>query len=317
MTARAALLPTICLSSGASALRFMDAKVPGIGVAARTYRAGASAPDPPRRPASSPSSRRAHALRQPGVARPPPLPLPPRRRGMARARARDLAHPQPVDREDATHAHRPALAVQRPSSSATTSRSASSASASTRPGARCSQQQLRAGDLSQVVRRRRASRSAAGAHVLDVNMGVPLTDEADLLARAVRLVQEHTDLPICIDSSVVEALEAGLAAYEGKALVNSVTGEDDRLDAILPLVKRHGAADHRAGQRRDGHPGDRRRSVSRSRGKIVRRRHGGVRHPDRGHRHRPARDDRSAPTRRGRHDAGDDLAASATSTGST
>ena len=81
-----------------------------------------------------------------------------------------------------------------------------------------------------------------GAHVLDVNMGVPLTDEADLLARAVRLVQEHTDLPICIDSSVVEALEAGLAAYEGKALVNSVTCEEDRLERVLPMVKEHGAA---------------------------------------------------------------------------
>jgi 5-methyltetrahydrofolate--homocysteine methyltransferase len=73
-------------------------------------------------------------------------------------------------------------------------------------------------------------------------MGVPLADEAELLARVVRLVQGITDLPLCIDSSVVEALEAGLAAYQGKALVNSVTAEDERLDAILPLVKRYGAA---------------------------------------------------------------------------
>ena len=73
-------------------------------------------------------------------------------------------------------------------------------------------------------------------------MGVPLTDEPDLLARAIRLVQEHTDLPICIDSSIVEALEAGLDAYEGKALVNSATGEDDRMEPILPLVKKYGAA---------------------------------------------------------------------------
>jgi 5-methyltetrahydrofolate--homocysteine methyltransferase len=78
--------------------------------------------------------------------------------------------------------------------------------------------------------------------VLDVNMGAPLVDEADLLARAVRLVQSLTDLPLCIDSSVVEALEAGLDAYEGKALVNSVTAEDERMDLILPLVKRYGAA---------------------------------------------------------------------------
>ena len=100
---------------------------------------------------------------------------------------------------------------------------------------------LREGDLSQVVVDVEAQ-VAAGAHVLDVNMGVPLTDEPDLLARAIRLVQEHTDLPICIDSSIVEALEAGLDAYEGKALVNSATGEDDRMELILPLVKQHGAA---------------------------------------------------------------------------
>lgn len=102
-------------------------------------------------------------------------------------------------------------------------------------------EQLRAGDLSR-IETDVAEQVAGGAMVLDVNMGVPLADEADLLARAIRLVQDLTDLPVCIDSSVVEALEAGLAAYEGKALVNSVTGEDDRLEAILPLVKRHGAA---------------------------------------------------------------------------
>jgi 5-methyltetrahydrofolate--homocysteine methyltransferase len=102
-------------------------------------------------------------------------------------------------------------------------------------------QQLRDRDLSQVVRDVE-EQVAGGAHVLDVNMGVPLTDEAELLAQAVRLVQEHTDLPVCIDSSVVEALEAGLEAYEGKALVNSVTCEEDRLARVLPLVKEHGAA---------------------------------------------------------------------------
>ena len=100
---------------------------------------------------------------------------------------------------------------------------------------------LRDGDLSEIAIDVEAQ-VAAGAHVLDVNMGVPLTDEADLLARAVRLVQEQTDLPICIDSSVVEALEAGLAAYEGKALVNSVTCEEERLERVLPMVKEHGAA---------------------------------------------------------------------------
>jgi 5-methyltetrahydrofolate--homocysteine methyltransferase len=108
-------------------------------------------------------------------------------------------------------------------------------------GRRIFQEQLRAGDLSAIERDVKAQ-VEGGADVLDVNMGVPLTDEADLLVRAISLVQEHTDLPICIDSSVVEALEAGLAAYDGRALVNSVTAEDERLAAILPLVKKHDAA---------------------------------------------------------------------------
>lgn len=103
------------------------------------------------------------------------------------------------------------------------------------------QEELRAGNMVRVEEDVRAQ-VAGGAMMLDVNMGVPLADEAELLARAVKLVQSMTDLPLCIDSSVVEALDAGLAAYEGKALVNSVTGEQERLDAILPLVKRYGAA---------------------------------------------------------------------------
>ena len=103
------------------------------------------------------------------------------------------------------------------------------------------QEQLRAGDLSQVLIDV-DEQIAGGAHVLDVNMGVPLADEPALLAQSIQLVQEKTDLPICIDSSVVEALEAGLAVYQGKALVNSVTCEEDRIEAVLPLVKQHGAA---------------------------------------------------------------------------
>ena len=102
-------------------------------------------------------------------------------------------------------------------------------------------EELRAGDLSTVAADTLAQ-VAAGADVLDVNAGIPLVDEADLLARMLRLVQDTADIPICIDSSVIEALEAGLSAYEGKALVNSVTGEDDRLEEILPLVAKHGAA---------------------------------------------------------------------------
>jgi 5-methyltetrahydrofolate--homocysteine methyltransferase len=108
-------------------------------------------------------------------------------------------------------------------------------------GRKLFQEQLRRGDLSR-VEIDVAQQVAGGAAVLDINMGAPLADETALMTRAVRLVQGLTDLPLCLDSSIVEVLEAGLAAYQGKALVNSVTAEDERLDAILPLVKRHGAA---------------------------------------------------------------------------
>ena len=103
------------------------------------------------------------------------------------------------------------------------------------------QEQLRANDLSSVEIDVH-EQIAGGAMMLDVNMGAPLVDEAKLLGEAVTLVQSLTDVPLCIDSSVVEALEAGLAAYQGKALVNSVTMERERIDLILPLVKRYGAA---------------------------------------------------------------------------
>ena len=82
----------------------------------------------------------------------------------------------------------------------------------------------------------------AGAQMLDVNAGVPGTDEPALLVAAIRAVSEVTNVPICIDSSVIEALEAALEVYEGKALVNSVTAEDERMDRILPVVKKYGAA---------------------------------------------------------------------------
>jgi len=108
-------------------------------------------------------------------------------------------------------------------------------------GRRIFQEQLRAGDFSAIERDVKAQ-VEGGADVLDINMGVPLTDEPELLAKAIQLVQSHTDLPICIDSSVVEALEAGLSVYQGRALVNSITAEDDRMAAILPLVKKYDAA---------------------------------------------------------------------------
>jgi 5-methyltetrahydrofolate--homocysteine methyltransferase len=108
-------------------------------------------------------------------------------------------------------------------------------------GRKIFQEQLRRGDLSR-IEVDVADQVAGGAMMLDVNMGAPLADEAELMVAAVKLIQGLCDLPLCLDSSIVEVLEAGLATYQGKALVNSVTAEDERLDAILPLVRRHGAA---------------------------------------------------------------------------
>ena len=82
----------------------------------------------------------------------------------------------------------------------------------------------------------------AGATMLDVNAGIPLANEPKILAECIQLIQSFTDIPLSIDSSIVEALEAGLAVYQGKALVNSVTGEEERLEVVLPLVKKYGAA---------------------------------------------------------------------------
>jgi 5-methyltetrahydrofolate--homocysteine methyltransferase len=101
--------------------------------------------------------------------------------------------------------------------------------------------EMAAGDFSTVIADV-ASQVDAGAHMLDVNAGIPLADEPAILAETVKLVQSLTDLPLSIDSSIVAALEAGLAAYEGKPLVNSVTGEEERLESVLPLVATHGAA---------------------------------------------------------------------------
>ena len=82
----------------------------------------------------------------------------------------------------------------------------------------------------------------AGATMLDVNAGIPMANEPAILAKAIQLVQEVVDVPLAIDSSIVAALEAGLSVYKGKPLVNSVTGEEERLEVVLPLVKKYGAA---------------------------------------------------------------------------
>jgi 5-methyltetrahydrofolate--homocysteine methyltransferase len=102
-------------------------------------------------------------------------------------------------------------------------------------------EEMARGDFSR-VERDAIAQVEAGAHMLDVNAGIPLADEPAILAATIKLVQSITDVPLCIDSSIVAALEAGLAVYQGKALVNSVTGEEERLEAVLPLVKKYGAA---------------------------------------------------------------------------
>jgi 5-methyltetrahydrofolate--homocysteine methyltransferase len=101
--------------------------------------------------------------------------------------------------------------------------------------------EMAAGDFSRVAADALAQ-VEAGAHMLDVNAGIPLADEPAILARAVELVQSITDVPLSLDSSIVAALEAGLKVYKGKPLVNSVTGEEERLEAVLPLIKKYGAA---------------------------------------------------------------------------
>ena len=101
--------------------------------------------------------------------------------------------------------------------------------------------EMTAGDFSR-VEADALTQVVAGAHMLDVNAGIPLSDEPAILAETIKLVQSATDVPLCIDSSIVAALEAGLDVYQGKALVNSVTGEEERLESVLPLIAKHGAA---------------------------------------------------------------------------
>ncbi len=101
--------------------------------------------------------------------------------------------------------------------------------------------EMAAGDYSR-VKSDALAQVEAGAHMLDVNAGIPMADEPRILAEAIQLVQSLTDVPLSIDSSIVAALEAGLKVYKGKALLNSVTGEEERLEVVLPLVKKYGAA---------------------------------------------------------------------------
>jgi 5-methyltetrahydrofolate--homocysteine methyltransferase len=102
-------------------------------------------------------------------------------------------------------------------------------------------EEMRNGDF-HTVEQDAIAQVAAGARMLDVNAGIPLADEPAILARTIQLVQSLVDVPLSIDSSVMDALEAGLSVYRGRALVNSVTGEEDRMERILPLVRKYGAA---------------------------------------------------------------------------
>jgi 5-methyltetrahydrofolate--homocysteine methyltransferase len=102
-------------------------------------------------------------------------------------------------------------------------------------------QEMASGDYSR-VKQDTLAQVEAGAHVLDVNAGIPLADEPAILAETIQLVQSLTDVPLCIDSSIIKALEAGLEVYRGKPLVNSVTGEDENMEAVLPLIKKYDAA---------------------------------------------------------------------------
>ncbi|QPC45404.1 dihydropteroate synthase [Kaustia mangrovi] len=102
-------------------------------------------------------------------------------------------------------------------------------------------EEMRNGDYS-TVERDALAQVQAGAIMLDVNAGIPLADEPRILAETIRLVQSLVDVPLSIDSSIIDALEAGLAAYQGRPLVNSVTGEDESLERVLPLVKKYDCA---------------------------------------------------------------------------
>ena len=102
-------------------------------------------------------------------------------------------------------------------------------------------EEMKVGDYSR-VQADALAQVLAGAQMLDINAGIPLADEPRILAEAIQLVQSITDVPLSIDASIIEALEAGLAVYQGKALVNSVTGEDEVLERVLPLVAKYGAS---------------------------------------------------------------------------
>jgi len=119
---------------------------------------------------------------------------------------------------------------------------------------------LKAGDM-EIVRKEALAQVEAGADILDVNVGAFGVDEVSLLPKAVKAVMQTVDVPLCLDSSNPDAVEAALKVYEGKPLVNSVTCEGRSLKRILPLVKEHGAAVIGMVQDEDGIPKDAERRV--------------------------------------------------------
>jgi len=120
---------------------------------------------------------------------------------------------------------------------------------------------LKAGNL-EIVRREALAQAQAGADILDVSVGTFGVDEVILLPRAVQTVIDTVDIPLCLDSAVPEALEAALKVYKGKALINSVTGEEHSLAKVLPLVKKYGAAVIGLVQDEKGIPKDSERRVA-------------------------------------------------------
>jgi 5-methyltetrahydrofolate--homocysteine methyltransferase len=119
---------------------------------------------------------------------------------------------------------------------------------------------LKAGEL-EIVRKEALAQVQAGADMLDVNAGAFGVDEVSLLPKAVQAVMGAVDVPLCLDSSNPDALEAALKVYEGRPLVNSVTCEDHSLKRVLPLVKEYGAAVIGLVQDEDGIPKDAERRV--------------------------------------------------------
>jgi 5-methyltetrahydrofolate--homocysteine methyltransferase len=108
-------------------------------------------------------------------------------------------------------------------------------------GRKTLQQELKAGNFD-TVKSDALAQIEAGAVILDVNAGVPGADEPALLVQMIEVLTELTDVPLCIDTANVKALEAALKVYSGKALVNSVNGEEEKLETVLPLIKQYNAA---------------------------------------------------------------------------